>query len=31
VLTGYIAWKYPKLRDYTRAHMAEDRARAATV
>ena len=31
VLTGYIAWKYPKLRDYTRAHMAEDRARAAAV
>lgn len=31
VLTGYIAWKYPKLRNYTRAHMAEDRARAATA
>ena len=31
VLTGVIAWKYPKLRDYTRAHMAEDRARAAAV
>jgi MFS family permease len=29
VLTGYIAWKYPNLRNYTRAHMAEDRARAA--
>lgn len=31
LLTGYIAWKYPNLRDYTRAHMVEDRARAATV
>ncbi len=31
VLTGYIAWKYPKLRDYTSAHMAEDRARAAAA
>jgi MFS family permease len=30
VLTGYIAWKYPNLRNYTRAHMAEDRARAAS-
>jgi fucose permease len=29
VLTGYIAWKYPRLREYTSAHMAEDRARAA--
>lgn len=29
VLTGYIAWKYPNLRNYTRAHMVEDRARAA--
>jgi MFS family permease len=29
VLTGYIAWKYPRLRQYTSAHMAEDRARAA--
>jgi MFS family permease len=31
VLTGYIAWKYPKLREYTRAHMKEDRARAAAA
>jgi MFS family permease len=31
VLTGYIAWKYPNLRNYTRAHMVEDRARAATA
>jgi MFS family permease len=31
VLTGYIAWKYPNLRNYTRAHMAEDRARAASA
>jgi MFS family permease len=31
VLTGYIAWKYPRLREYTSAHMAEDRARAAAT
>jgi MFS family permease len=31
VLTGYIAWKYPNLRNYTRAHMTEDRARAAAA
>ncbi len=29
LLTGVIAWKYPRLRNYTRAHMVEDRARAA--
>jgi MFS family permease len=31
VLTGYIAWKYPNLRNYTRAHMVEDRERAAAA
>ncbi len=31
VLTGYIAWKYPNLRNYTRAHMVEDRAKAAAA
>jgi MFS family permease len=30
-LTGYIAYKYPNLRNYTRAQMAEDRARAAAL
>lgn len=26
-LTGYIAWRYPRLRRYTNATMAEDQAR----
>lgn len=28
-LTGYIAWRYPRLRRYTNATMAEDQARLA--
>jgi MFS family permease len=28
-LTGYIAWRYPRLRQYTSATMAEDQARLA--
>jgi MFS family permease len=28
-LTGYIAWRYPRLRRYTSATMAEDQARLA--
>jgi len=28
-LTGYIAWRYPRLRRYTSASMAEDQARLA--
>jgi hypothetical protein len=27
VLTAYIAWRYPGLRRYTRATLAEDQAR----
>lgn len=29
LLTGWIAWRYPRLRQYTSDQMAEDRARAA--
>jgi MFS family permease len=29
VMTGYIAWRYPRLRRYTSATMAEDQARLA--
>jgi hypothetical protein len=29
VLTGVIAWRYPRLRDYTRDHLAADQAQVA--
>jgi hypothetical protein len=29
VMTGYIAWRYPRLRRYTSATMVEDQARLA--
>jgi hypothetical protein len=29
VMTGYIAWRYPRLRRYTSATMIEDQARLA--
>ena len=30
IMTGVIAWRYPRLRRYTRATMEADQARAAT-